>query len=180
MWANTVWGFIGLAAACALAGIPMIFSPGPELGRALFVGSGISAFLAVVSLCWPLIKKSNQLQLVSFWYPFGYMPIELAATKAYQRNTESFAAGWAAALSPATPIPDSMSKQILEDTTVQIFGKRPLECKLREIRRGSFSNGKASFHGNRLLYEGKPMFEDVAIKRRDLSKAIQELSSKSS
>jgi hypothetical protein len=180
MWANTVWGFIGLAAALALAAIPMIFSPGPELGRALFIGSGISASLAVVSLCWPLIKKLNQLQLVRGWYPFWYMPIELAATRAYQRNTDSFAAGWAAALSPATPIPDSMSKQILEDTTVKIFGKRPLEHKFREIRKSSFSNGKACFHGNRLLYEGTPMFEDVAIRRCDLSKVIQELHSKSS
>ena len=70
-----------------------------------------------------------------------------------------------------------MSKQILEVTTVPMFGKRPLETKLQEIVRGSFSNDRVSFLGDTLLYDGVPMFENVVIERRDMTKALQEVNS---
>ena len=116
-------------------------------------------------------------QFASVWWPFGYIPIELAATKIYQQTPKSFPTGWAGTNDGATKIQDSMSKQILEVTTVPMFGKRRLETKLQEIVRGSFSNDRVSFLGDTLLYDGVPMFENVVIERRDMTKALQEVNS---
>jgi hypothetical protein len=62
MWANSVWGLIGLSVAFGLAILAL--TPEEAWLRAWFSGTSIaSAFGSIVVLCWPLHRQDNRVKL---------------------------------------------------------------------------------------------------------------------
>jgi len=121
------------------------------------------------------------------WLPswhFGYMPINKAAVIAYQKTQNTGNAGWAGVshLREGTPIPDMYSKYLADETSIPIFGIRPLLKEFELIDKRTFRDYRVTFHGDVLRHQDHPgnIFERVSIKRKDLDKAIRELNAATS
>jgi len=58
MRSNSVWGFIGLAVACGLARLAMIWTQGDEwIGPWLIAAATLSLAIAVILLLWPFLPR---------------------------------------------------------------------------------------------------------------------------
>jgi hypothetical protein len=57
MWANSIWGFIGVAVALVLAALGM---QSPTWKPVLYWSAGISSNIAVVILIWPLFRRRRE------------------------------------------------------------------------------------------------------------------------
>lgn len=181
MWVNTCWGLLGLSATCAVGGLPLLWTPGHEIwGPRLFYLAAILFVCSVVCFCWPLRKHLGSLPRV-LW-PFGYLPIDLAAMLTYQRTLHSGAAGWARTIRQGggASIEAQFSKVLAEDTSIPIFGKLPLTKDFQEIPKPTFDDYRITFQGDKLNHKEHQasLFEGVSIKRVDLAKAIREINAK--
>lgn len=64
MWANSVWGFLGISISCAVTAIGL--SPQYLWLRPFFVSAaGVSFFSSLALLIWPAFRRSNRSRTVS-------------------------------------------------------------------------------------------------------------------
>jgi hypothetical protein len=83
------WGFLGLAAACLLARLAMIWTIGhEEWGRRLLWLAGASALAAAVCFLWPYIRTHEATTAIS---ASGSQPIAQQNARAITNNFGGFA-----------------------------------------------------------------------------------------
>lgn len=186
MWANSGWGFISLAVTFGLARLSMIWTTGHEYwGPILLWIAAVCTMLSVLCFLWPILRRRA-------WFAFRAkkIPMRQATTMAYEqlRACKSIWTDVADKFSGSNLGKTKEEGVLLYMTTalttqgIPIFGKYLPSQQHEVIDPSEFKRGSFGDSGNTFHYHGdkSPKFVDVAVRARDLRKAISDMKNDSS
>lgn len=137
---------------------------------------GVVAFVCFVYAISDWIKVPAAL----ICRPFGYMPISEAARISYQQTRGTASAGWAMVTADrgGSSAFETYVRYIGRYTSVPIFGVRSQMKYHEQVPKGLFKENDVEIRDDSLIHiknPSNPLFTKLAIRRRDLAKAIEEL-----
>lgn len=173
MWANSCWGFLGLAVTFFLARLSMMWTTGhEEWGPRLEYMAVICSVLTVGFFLWPQLKK-----MFSPWNIRRLVTLNEAATEALDSVEGSVFAHAARRpfIAPHGALSYVATNLFLNETPM--YGKRVPSAKLRPMPDDLlFAN---EFADNATIvrdtFSQEITYIDIVVKRNDLKKAIASL-----